>query len=46
MAIDPEILGSIPGATFSEKYWVCNGVHSASSVQMSSYLEEKVTAPV
>jgi hypothetical protein len=28
---DPEVPGSIPGATkFSEKYWVWNGVHSAS----------------
>jgi hypothetical protein len=31
LAADPEILASIPGATsFSEKYWVWNGVHSAS----------------
>jgi hypothetical protein len=38
--------GSIPGTTrFSEKYWVCNGVHSASSVELRSYLEEKVAAP-
>jgi hypothetical protein len=35
-------LGSIPGATtFSEKYWVWNGVHSALWVQLRSYLEEK-----
>jgi hypothetical protein len=28
---DPEVAGSIPGETkFSEKYWVWNGVHSAS----------------
>jgi hypothetical protein len=28
---DPEVPGSIPGATrFSEKEWVWNGVHSAS----------------
>jgi hypothetical protein len=33
--------GSIPGATrFSEKYWVWNGVHSASCVQLRSYLEK------
>jgi hypothetical protein len=38
---------SIPGATrFSEKLWVWSGVHSASWVQLRSYLEEKVTAPV
>jgi hypothetical protein len=31
LAIDPEVPGSIPGATtFSEKQWVWNGVHSAS----------------
>jgi hypothetical protein len=30
-ATDPEVPGSIPGATrFSEKSWVWNGVHSAS----------------
>jgi hypothetical protein len=39
--------GSISGATrFSEKYWVWNGVHSASWVQLRIYLEEKVAAPV
>jgi hypothetical protein len=38
--------GSIPGAaTFSEKQWVWNGVHSASSIQLRSYLEEIVAAP-
>jgi hypothetical protein len=38
--------GSIPGATrFSEKQWVWNGVHSASWVQLRSYLVEKVAAP-
>jgi hypothetical protein len=38
--------GSIPGTTrFSEKYWVWNVVHSASWVQLRSYLEEKVAAP-
>jgi hypothetical protein len=31
LATDPDVPGWIPGATrFSEKYWVCNGVHSAS----------------
>jgi hypothetical protein len=30
--IDPQVPGSIPSATkFSEKQWVWNGVHSASS---------------
>jgi hypothetical protein len=39
--------GSIPGATiFSEKVWVWNGVHSASWLQLRSYLKEKVAAPV
>jgi hypothetical protein len=39
--------GSIPGATrFSDKYWAWNGVHSAFWVQSSSYLKEKVAAPV
>jgi hypothetical protein len=39
--------GSIPGATtFSENQWVWNGVHSASWVQLRSYLEENVMAPV
>jgi hypothetical protein len=39
--------GSIRGVTrFSEKWWVWNGVHSASWVQLRSYLEENVAAPV
>jgi hypothetical protein len=39
--------GSIPGATrFSEKQWVWNEVHSASLVQLRSYFEEKLAAPV
>jgi hypothetical protein len=39
--------GSIPGATrFSEKYWVWNGVHLASWVQLRSYSKEKVGASV
>jgi hypothetical protein len=38
--------GSIPGATrFSEKQWVWNGLHSASRVQLRSYLKEKIVAP-
>jgi hypothetical protein len=39
--------GFIPGATrFSEKEWIWNGVHSASWVQLKSYLKEKVAASV
>jgi hypothetical protein len=39
--------GSIPGTTrFSEKQWVWNWVHSASWVQLRSYVEEKAEAPV
>jgi hypothetical protein len=39
--------GSILGATrLSEKWWVWNGVHSASWVQLRSYLKEKVAASV
>jgi hypothetical protein len=33
--------GSIPGTTKKKKYWVWNGVHSASWVQLRSYLIEK-----
>jgi hypothetical protein len=37
---------SIPSAArFAEKLRVWNGVHSASWVQMMSYLKEKVAAP-
>jgi hypothetical protein len=47
LATDPEVLGSIPGASkFYEKQWVWNGVHSASWGQLRSYLEEIVAAPV
>jgi hypothetical protein len=39
--------GSITGGTsFSDTYWVWNGVHSASWVQLRSYFEERVAAPV
>jgi hypothetical protein len=39
--------GSIPRASiFYEKKWVCNGVHSASWVQLRSYLEGIVAALV
>jgi hypothetical protein len=38
---------SIPGATrFTEKYWVWNEVHSASWVQLRSYLWEILATPV
>jgi hypothetical protein len=47
MATDPEVPGSIPGASrFSEEQRVWNGVHSASWGQLRSYLEEIVAAPV
>jgi hypothetical protein len=47
LATDPEVLGSIPGASrFSEKQWVWNGVPSASWGQLRSYLEEILVAPV
>jgi hypothetical protein len=47
LATDPEVLGSIPGASrFPEKQWVWNGVHSASWGQLRSYLEEIVAALV
>jgi hypothetical protein len=37
----------IPGAArLSEKQYVWNGVHSASSVQLRSYVEETVAVPV
>jgi hypothetical protein len=40
-------LGSIPGATkFSEEVVGLAQVHSASWVQLRSYLEETVAAPV
>jgi hypothetical protein len=39
--------GSISGATrFSEKWWVWNGVHSASGVQLKSYVDEKIAARI
>jgi hypothetical protein len=41
MATDPEV----PGWIFWE-YWVWNGVHSASWVQLKSYMKEKPAAPV
>jgi hypothetical protein len=42
LATYPEVSGLIPGASrFSEKQRVWNGVHSASSGQLRSYLKEK-----
>jgi hypothetical protein len=39
--------GSIPCTTrFSEKLWVWNWVLSASWLQLKSYLEEEIAAPV
>jgi hypothetical protein len=39
--------GSIPGTIrFSEKSWFWNGVHSASWVQLRSYLKEKVAVGI
>jgi hypothetical protein len=39
--------GSMLGATsFSKKQWVWKGVHSASRVQLRSYLKENVAVPV
>jgi hypothetical protein len=39
-------LGSIPGTIRYSEKWVWNGVHSASWVQLRSYLEDKVAALV
>jgi hypothetical protein len=38
--------GLIPGAIRFSERWVWNRVHSASRVQLKSYLEEEVAAPV
>jgi hypothetical protein len=47
MAANPEVPGSIPGATrFSEQQWVWNGVHSALVRINEGLLERKVAAPV
>jgi hypothetical protein len=47
LAADPEVPGSIPGATrFSEYHWVWNGVHSALVRINEELLERKVAAPV
>jgi hypothetical protein len=47
LTTDPEVPGPIHGDTrFSEKQWVWNGVHSAFSEQLMSYLEEMVETPV
>jgi hypothetical protein len=42
LATDPEVRILFPALRFSEKKQVRNGVHSASWVQLRSYLEETV----
>jgi hypothetical protein len=47
LAVNPEILGSIPGDTrFSEWQWVWNGVHSALVRINEELIERKVAASV
>jgi hypothetical protein len=47
LAANPEVPGSIPGATrFSESQWAWNGVHSALVRINEELLERKVAAPV
>jgi hypothetical protein len=47
LAVNPEVPGSIPGATrFSELQWVWNGVHSALVRINEELLERKLAAPV
>jgi hypothetical protein len=47
LATETGVSSLIPGADrFSEQQWVWNGVHSASSGQMRSDLEEIVAASV
>jgi hypothetical protein len=47
LVADPEVPGSIPGATrFSKYQWVWNGVHSALVRINEELLERKVAAPV
>jgi hypothetical protein len=47
LAINPEVLGSISGATkFSEYQWVWNGVHSALVRINEELLEREVAVPV
>jgi hypothetical protein len=47
LAANPEVSGSIPGATkFSGKKWVWNGVNSAFVRINEELLERKVAAPV
>jgi hypothetical protein len=47
LAANPEVPGSIPGATrFSEWQWVWNGIHSTVVRINEELLEIKVAAPV
>jgi hypothetical protein len=47
LATHPKFPGSIPGATtFSDKYWVWIGVHSALVRINEELLERKVAIPV
>jgi hypothetical protein len=47
LAADPDVPGSIPGATrFSERQWVWNGVHSAFVRINEELLERRVAVPV
>jgi hypothetical protein len=47
LAANPEVPGSIPGAaTYPEKQWVCNGVHSALVKINEELLERKLADPV
>jgi hypothetical protein len=47
LAANPEITGSIPGATrFSEYQWVWNGVHTALVRVNEELLEREVAATV
>jgi hypothetical protein len=47
MAANPEVPGTIPGATtFSEYQWVWNTVHSALVRINEELLERKLAAPV
>jgi hypothetical protein len=47
LAADPEVPGSIPGATrFSEQQWVWNGIHSSLVRINEELLERKLAASV
>jgi hypothetical protein len=47
VAVEPEVSGSIPGATtFSEQQWVWNGIHSALVRINEGLFERKIAAAV